>query len=141
MDIDQQVRAVPAEAMRVPLCLRDEEANAIESSGGDALGVSDRASLTPRHGNGRSGRLGWRSPQVGVGGLVSFLVSFSYVRPGSPGHFRPCRRRSQTATTYGEHGPTDLESVLGKPSLSRETSARLRVSPAAGPGASGESRN
>jgi hypothetical protein len=41
------------------------------------------------------------------------LVSFSYVRPGSPGHSRPCRRRSQTATTRGEHRPTDLESVLG----------------------------
>ena len=26
MDIDQQVHAVPAEAMRVSLCLRDEEA-------------------------------------------------------------------------------------------------------------------
>jgi hypothetical protein len=45
--------------------------------------------------------------------LVSFLVSFSYVRPGSPGHSRPCRRRSQTVTTGGERGPTDLESVLG----------------------------
>ena len=43
---------------------------------------------------------------------VSFLVSFSYVRPGSSGHSRPCHRRSQTATTHGEHGPTDLESVL-----------------------------
>jgi hypothetical protein len=45
--------------------------------------------------------------------LVSFLVSFSYVRPGSPGHSRPCRRRSQTVTTGGERGPTDLERVLG----------------------------
>ncbi len=44
--------------------------------------------------------------------LVSLLVSFSYVRPGSPGHSRPCRRRSRTATTHREHGPTDLESVL-----------------------------
>jgi hypothetical protein len=43
--------------------------------------------------------------------VVSSLVSFSYVRPGSPGHSRPCHRRSQTATTHGEHGPTDLESV------------------------------
>ena len=43
--------------------------------------------------------------------LVS-LLSFSYVRPGSSGHSRPCRRRSQTATTYRELGPTDLESVL-----------------------------
>jgi len=43
---------------------------------------------------------------------VSFLVSFSYARPGSPGHSRPCHRRSQTATTHGERGPTDLESVL-----------------------------
>ena len=47
-----------------------------------------------------------------MGRLVSFLVSFSYVRLGSPGHSRPCHRRSQT-TTHGEHGPTDLESVLG----------------------------
>ena len=44
---------------------------------------------------------------------VSFPVSFSYVRPGSPSHSRPCHRRSQTATTHGEHRPTDLESVLG----------------------------
>ena len=44
---------------------------------------------------------------------VSFLVSFSYARPGSPGHSRPCHRRSQTATTHGERGPTDLESVWG----------------------------
>jgi hypothetical protein len=43
--------------------------------------------------------------------VVSSPVSFSYVRLGSPGHSRPCHRRSQTATTHGEHGSTDLESV------------------------------
>ncbi len=48
--------------------------------------------------------------------VVSFPVSFSYVRPDSPGHSRPCHRRSQTATTRGEHGPTDLESVWGQQS-------------------------
>jgi hypothetical protein len=44
--------------------------------------------------------------------VVSLPVSFSYVCPGSSGHSRPCYRRSQTVTTHGEHGPTDLESVL-----------------------------
>lgn len=43
--------------------------------------------------------------------VVSFLVSFSYVRPGSPGNSRPYHRRSQTAATHSEHGPTDLERV------------------------------
>ena len=41
--------------------------------------------------------------------VVSFLVSFSYVRSGSPGNSRPYHRRSQTAATHSEHGPTDLE--------------------------------
>ncbi len=45
--------------------------------------------------------------------VVSLLVSFSYVRPGSRRHSWPCHRRSKTVTTHGEHGPTDLERVLG----------------------------
>ena len=45
------------------------------------------------------------------GPLVSFPVSFRDVRLGSSGHSRLCHRRSQTAMTHSEHGPTDLESV------------------------------
>ena len=48
--------------------------------------------------------------------VVSFSVSFSYVRPGSPAHSQPCHRRSQTATTHSEREPTDLESVWWQPS-------------------------
>jgi hypothetical protein len=55
--------------------------------------------------------------------IVSLLVSFSYVRPGSLRHSRPCHRRSQTATTHGEHEPTDLESVLG--ATPREFESRI----------------
>ena len=65
--------------------------------------------------------------------LVSFLVSFSYVRPGSPGHSRPCRRRSQTVTTRGEHGPTDLESVL-EPAVTHDRHHRPHTRRACGPG-------
>jgi hypothetical protein len=62
--------------------------------------------------------------------LVSFLVSFSYVRPGSPGHSGPCRRRSQTVTTRGERGPTDLESVLGATPQEFESLILRQFSPA-----------
>ncbi len=44
MDIDQQVHAVPTEAMRVSLCLRDEEANASERA--PVMGADDRPNLT-----------------------------------------------------------------------------------------------
>jgi hypothetical protein len=63
-------------------------------------------------------------------GSVSFVVSFSYVRPGSPGHSRPCQRRSQTATTDGEHGSTDLESVLGATPQEFESLILRQLSPA-----------
>jgi hypothetical protein len=59
--------------------------------------------------------------------VVSLPVSFSYVCPGSPGHSRSCRRRSQTATTHGEHGPTDLESVLVTAMTPRHGSGRLGI--------------
>ena len=42
MDSDQQVDALSAEAMRVSLCLRDEEANASRPA------VADRAALTSK---------------------------------------------------------------------------------------------
>jgi hypothetical protein len=44
---------------------------------------SDRASLTPRLGSGRSGRRTCHAPQVTERRLVSFLVSymFVYLRP------------------------------------------------------------
>jgi hypothetical protein len=61
-----------------------------------------------------------------AGEVRSLIASLIQLRlPGSPGHSRPCRRSSQTATTHGEHGPTDLESVLAKPmpTIFRLTSA------------------
>jgi hypothetical protein len=58
--------------------------------------------------------------------VVSLPVSFSYVCPGSPGHSRPCYRRSQTVTTHGEHGPTDLESVLAATAKPPELAALAR---------------
>jgi hypothetical protein len=52
--------------------------------------MSDRASLTPRPGSGRSRRLAWSSAHVPGERLVSFLVSFMYVYLGpSPSNIGP----------------------------------------------------
>ena len=49
---------------------------------------------------------GWRV-------LVSFIVSFSYVRRHPAHTTRDRQPRSRTLLNYGEPKPTDLESVLG----------------------------
>ena len=54
-------------------------------------------------------------PQTGQA-LVSFLVSFVYVRNRSARITEDGRLRSQTLLNRSERIPTDLESVLGHPS-------------------------
>jgi len=74
-----------------------------------------------------------------VRSVVSFPVSFSHVLSGTPGHSWPCHHRSQTATTYGEHEPTDLERVL-EPAVAHDLHHRPRTRRTCGPAGPGLAR-
>jgi hypothetical protein len=75
--------------------------------------------------SGRSRRLGWLAPHAPGERLVSFPVSFAYVRNRSARTAEDGQLRSQTVMTYAGPYRADLESVWGS---SRSRPARERPS-------------